>query len=324
MESRLKAWRAKDGQASTGCVGLRIDGGPALKRVLSHLKLGFLVAAVGFIAYAAKGASDELDTLLAGAAVSTFCLAVLAWYSLHFISPVFSLLALRACGTRVGYRLALINHASRLPARYLPGGIWHLVAKSLHFHEQGVKVPHITVLFLLEQALAISVTFLLGGAALWLVRGWEGWGAAGFLGASGATLLLLLMPLGLNRLVLTDGTGIRLLPYLKVVATVVLFWLVATMAFLLYMSGFPSLSMETSVADLGGSYLFSWGVGYLAFFAPQGVGVFEASLAGMLDNETSFQGLLVVVAGFRLVALVADIAAWLTAMALQTQGSRAS
>ena len=58
------------------------------------------------------------------------------------------------------------------------------------------------------------------------------------------------------------------------------------------------------------SYLFSWSIGYLAFFAPQGIGVFEVTLANMLDTSLTVGSLAVIIAGFRIIIFLADITLW--------------
>jgi hypothetical protein len=66
---------------------------------------------------------------------------------------------------------------------------------------------------------------------------------------------------------------------------------------------------------MAGIYLFSWGVGFLAIFAPQGIGVFEFVASELMASPVGFMGLAALIAGFRIVVLVADIAVWLVYMA---------
>ena len=62
---------------------------------------------------------------------------------------------------------------------------------------------------------------------------------------------------------------------------------------------------------MAGVYLFSWGVGFIAIIAPQGIGVFELVASELMDGPIGFMGLAALIAGFRVVVLVADILVWL-------------
>jgi hypothetical protein len=58
--------------------------------------------------------------------------------------------------------------------------------------------------------------------------------------------------------------------------------------------------------------LFSWGIGFISIFAPQGIGVFEVVAADLLRGVEPLMGIAAVIAGFRLIILTADAVAWLT------------
>jgi hypothetical protein len=67
---------------------------------------------------------------------------------------------------------------------------------------------------------------------------------------------------------------------------------------------------------MGGIYLFSWGVGFLSIFAPQGLGVFELVASELLKGSIGFMGLAALIGGFRAVVLVADLVVWCAYQAL--------
>ena len=74
---------------------------------------------------------------------------------------------------------------------------------------------------------------------------------------------------------------------------------------------FPSSVGDQSYLELGGIYLFSWGVGFLAVFAPQGIGVFEMVGSQLMQSPLGFVGFAALIGGFRLVILVADLLVWI-------------
>ena len=61
---------------------------------------------------------------------------------------------------------------------------------------------------------------------------------------------------------------------------------------------------------MGGIYLFSWGVGFLSIFAPQGIGVFEFVASEFMQGPIGFMGFAALIGGFRVVILVADMITW--------------
>ena len=86
-----------------------------------------------------------------------------------------------------------------------------------------------------------------------------------------------------------------------------LFWANAAAMFTVYLHAFPQLTLP-SVIDVAGSFMVAWVVGFFAVFAPQGAGVFEATVAGLL-TDGALTPVLVVVAGYRALLLVRDLVA---------------
>jgi uncharacterized membrane protein YbhN (UPF0104 family) len=84
-----------------------------------------------------------------------------------------------------------------------------------------------------------------------------------------------------------------------------LFWLWSAGVFALYVAAFPGAT-EAGPVTVAGAYMVAWGVGWLALFAPQGVGVFEVTLVALVAG--SGVGLAVVLVGYRAVILVRDLA----------------
>ena len=99
--------------------------------------------------------------------------------------------------------------------------------------------------------------------------------------------------------------------YLKALGVTAVFWLVATAAFVCYLNAFPLPGDKVvDTLTMAGVYLFSWGVGFLAVFAPQGIGVFEAVASDLFASPIGFMGFAALIAGFRVVVMVADFATW--------------
>ncbi|OQW91559.1 MAG: hypothetical protein BWK79_16575, partial [Beggiatoa sp. IS2] len=129
--------------------------------------------------------------------------------------------------------------------------------------------------------------------------------------ASGAMIGLILTPLVINRWILNPMTHLSYRHYLNCIAIFIIAWLVATVAFICYLSAFPSVIAATSTLEVAGIYLFSWAVGFVIIFAPQGIGVFELVAAHTLTAPVSLGSIAVLIAGFSIITLIADAIVWI-------------
>jgi UPF0716 family protein affecting phage T7 exclusion len=59
------------------------------------------------------------------------------------------------------------------------------------------------------------------------------------------------------------------------------------------------------------NYLFSYVVGFVSIFAPQGIGVFEAVYSELASSELPRTQLMIFVAGFRVLLMLSDMLTWL-------------
>lgn len=282
-----------------------------LKRIASVAKWIFTPLAIAFLLMAAWQSRLVINKAFEHALPIYFFYAVMAWILAYLIAPHFPRIILNACGAKVTYRQALDLHVRYLPARYIPGGIWHTTARIVGLHALGVRPRQISCFIMLENLIALGTTFSIGGMVVGLHQPPGGWqllaNSAAVLGA----IVLVLSPWLVNRVVLSATDGIGVLPYVVAVGCSVIFWILAAGSFLLFMSAFPHALDNTSLLEMGGAYLFSWGVGFVAIFAPQGIGVFEVVAAAIMPAANlPFGGLVVLFAGFRVVVIFADVCMW--------------
>jgi hypothetical protein len=92
------------------------------------------------------------------------------------------------------------------------------------------------------------------------------------------------------------------------------YWIGAGIAFVLFLKAFPTLELAASNIESASIYVFSWGIGFVTLFAPQGIGVSELVASNLLGERGSVAALAALLAGFRVVILTADLTAWLLAM----------
>lgn len=266
---------------------------------------------LGFILFFAWGSRETLVAILVQADMPLLALSISFWMAAHLVSPLMAKLLLDHHTKPLGYAVAFQVHAQNLPARYLPGGIWHTVGRVADFHRNGFSSRRLALLVFLENCLAASVTLAVGGTVVGFFRGLEGWGTIAYLAAIGGTAGLIVTWFVANVWRVGGRKRISFVLYAKCVAAVLLFWVFAAIAFLSYLCAFPAIPCSSSWLETVGVYLMSWGIGFIAIFAPQGLGVFEAVLGGLIASPLSPQAAVVLVGGFRLVMLCAELLIWL-------------
>jgi hypothetical protein len=278
---------------------------PRLQRALHAGRRLFGPLALLFLALAAYASADLALELLRRADRSRLLAACGVWTLLHLLAPLGAARTLSALGSPVGYRRALDIHVRRLPARYLPGGIWHTVSRLADLRQDGVPAARLAGLAVTENLLPLATALALGGLAL-LFAGWREPLAPVALAAGLAALLLPPLLVRAGRL---RGRLPTLAPWLGIALVYALFWIGAAFAFWLYWSAFPAPAAALPL-HVAGAYLLAWSAGFLMLFAPQGLGVFEVAIAAQLGTHLPWVGAAVLAAGFRVVMLVADGLAW--------------
>ena len=289
----------------------------AFQRAVRVLRLLYWPLVLAFLGYAAWRASALLPPVLATARPSLLLAAAVLWSCLHLVTPLFSWRALRDMGSDLGYRQVLRIHVSRLPARYLPGGIWQTVSRMADLHRLGLGKAQLARLVALENLVPPAMAALLGGACVAVT----GMSSTGLAAACAGALLLVVIPVAARHRKL--GGDLR--PsngFAGLMLSSVLFWLIAASAFACYWKAYPAASTHAEPLRIAGAYLLAWAAGFAAVFAPQGVGVFEAVIALLLKGSLPLAGTALVAAGFRLVILSADLFAFSILAALSRLPTR--
>lgn len=295
--------------------------GGTVQHILRVLRAVFAPAAVLFLLFAVYSARGIVEETLRHARMLPFLAAVLAWAISHLLAPALAWTVLEADGVRIGYARALRIHVSRLPARYLPGGIWHTVSRVADYSTLGATRVQLTRLVLLENSLPVALAAILGGGGMLLLGlATPIAGAAVSLGV----LLVLALPFVLRHRMLSAGTRFPVAAYLRAIVAMLGFWSVAAFAFCAYWSAFPQPEQAPALAAVASAYLLSWAAGFAMVFAPQGLGVFEGSIAALLQGATPFVDVVVLAAGFRAAVLGADLLAYAVYLALSRLRGSAS
>ncbi|HEY6941805.1 hypothetical protein [Dokdonella sp.] len=279
----------------------------ALRRIVGAARWVFAPLALACLAFAAWHARDSIGATLVRAQPSALATAIALWTLSHAFAPVASRIVLGALGAHVRYRELLAIHVARLPARYLPGGIWHTVSRVADLQQRGVGRAELATMVAAENVLPPATAALLGGALL------LGAGVARDASlvalAAGGTLLAAALALARQAVVRRRA---RLEPrsVLLAAAATIVFWSIAATAFAAYWLAFADLRDSAPLVAVAGVYLVAWAVGFVSFFAPQGIGVFESMAALFLAEDVGLADAAVLAAGFRVVVLAADAIAW--------------
>jgi hypothetical protein len=285
-----------------------------VNKVLALSKSIFTPLALMFVGYFAWQSKDLLSGLIKDTNYTFLLASILCWALTHFVSPFFSMLLMRGFSNHLTYRDAFLIHATRLPAKYLPGGVWHTVARAVDYKSRGVPMAGISYYLVLEHLVAASVTLFAGGGIVLAAKAVGGnWIVPVVVMVVVAGLALIVLPGVLARLRSYKMYSISVTSYFQGVMIMGLFWLLASVSFVLFINAFDVGLVDYSSVSVGGVYLFSWGVGFLAVFAPQGVGVSEFVSGTLLRPEIPLTSFMVILASFRINIFFADMTVWIIA-----------
>ena len=243
--------------------------------------------------------------LLAALALSIASLAQSAWFWSRGLADLRSSLP---------FAKVLEATVAAIPGRYLPGSVWYAAGRVGALRGAGASTTALAVVAVLETLLSFVVAVALGAG--FLVAGGSGDSGLGVaaLGAVAVTLCLVSSPWVINPVVrwIAARRGVTQVPavgwagYAELVGHLVLFWLASAAAFWCYLAAFPEIDAPGLVRTAG-TFLVAWAAGFVAVFAPQGAGVFETAMAGLLEGPVA--ALALVIAGYRALTAVRDAVA---------------
>jgi len=288
-----------------------------LQLTLKIVKTIFTPVALLFIGFYAWQARETLSDILIQANILLLVTSIFLWAALHLISPLFSHLFFKACNHSISYRNAFNIHSKRLPAKYLPGGIWHSVVRAVDYHEIGIDKKRIGLFLIVESLLALAVSSTLGG---YIVSQFQGLSSTWLIISSvsfwGGLLATVILPIVMKRMSKLHVHKLSLKYYCLAVVTVYCYWIIAGVSFIQFVNAFPLLLPELSNIETGAAYIFSWSIGFLAIFSPQGVGVSEFVLSEILQSTINASTMLALFATYRVVILLGDTFTWLIAISM--------
>jgi len=276
------------------------------------------VCAISFLLYRYRHTAAGLART---ADISFIAAAVMVLVTLHAVVAIAFNCLHRALHVHRRLTEAMASYFARLPARYLPGGIWHTVSRYIDIHAQhGVDKRTFGILFFAETGVVAITGLLLGGTAGLL-----------YIPASGAVAhvaqIMLVAALALTFVLLVAAMRARVRPILaqSAIAIVILAvnWIGLGIAFALYAHALRTSAFATcGVGVLAATYDMAASLGYVTIFAPQGWGVTELSFGTLQTCGAELPETVSMMAGFRIVVLIADVFAFALGLSVATASAR--
>ena len=194
--------------------------------------------------------------------------------------------------------------------KYLPGGIWHFVGRFGVYKMNNLSGKASTRSLILENIWLLSSALAIGVIGVFLTRfdlvanilgiPDEKWLAITF---TIAILALWIISLSIINKIMQKYTS-RLIHKVAVVALIgLLLWTFIGGSFFVLFQNAPFASAPLFI----GGYSVSWAVGYIAIFAPGGLGIREAVLAFVFSNIASVELIAVYAAMNRIIWVVAEV-----------------
>ena len=278
----------------------------------------YLAGLVAALVWLVASRGDEAASLLEQARPLPVAAALVATFGLVILTARFWLLSLRMLGQPASLPEVTAATARALPARYIPAGVTFPAARIALLRAGGLRLAPLAVTAGLEMVVRPAVALTLG-LALLAVSGAMDSGltlAAVVLAVAAASVSPAIGGRILSRLAAGRGVTLTITwsGLARLAVNEVAYWAWAAATFVLYLRAFPSAD-GFGLLHVGGAFMVAWALGFLAVFAPQGIGVAEVSLVGLLaagDDEAGI-ALAVLFGGYRLVQAARDMLAALAA-----------
>ncbi|GAA5343130.1 MAG: lysylphosphatidylglycerol synthase transmembrane domain-containing protein [Anaerolineaceae bacterium] len=210
--------------------------------------------------------------------------------------------------------------------KYIPGGIWQFVGRFGVYKVNGLSSKASTRAMILENIWLLGSAVAIGVIGVFLTRFDLIAGLLNLPNNQWLAILFTILALGLWIVVLkiVHKTMRRHtaenIPSIFVVAGVgLLLWTFIGGSFFVMFHDFPFSAAPLFI----GGYAVSWAVGYIAVFAPGGLGVREAALAFVFSNIASVEMIAVYAAMNRIIWVIAEVLFGLVGM-VQKQGMQAN
>lgn len=288
-----------------------------LRRLAPAARGLYLVGLAAAVVWLAVARGDDIAELLQDARPLLILAALAATFVLIVLMARFWTLSLRMLGHDASLPETALSTARALPARYIPGGVTFPAARIALLRAGGTHLTPLTVTAVLEMVVRPAVALTLGTILL---------ATSGSLptGLTWSAIAVAVAAIGcsplaggrvLARLAARRGVTLTMTwgGYAQLAVAEAAYWVWSAATFVLYLRAFPAADSFGSL-HLAGAFMVAWTLGFLAVFAPQGVGVAEISLVGLVaagaaGGDSAGIALAFLFAGYRLLLVARDVVA---------------
>ena len=274
-----------------------------MKKIIKTIQHVFFFVCILFLIKYIHESKDELINITSNAKILYLFISFILWSILVFFIPWFSHTIVTHYKKNITFSDIITSYIDRLPAKYLPGGIWHTVARLHYLSKKGMTKKEISILVFYENIWSVLTTSIVGGFGVYFYHRDSYWGTiALIIFFIAITIIPTIFMLRKKTYILSFNS------YIKISMINLSFWFIASISFLCYLSAFSIFELE--IAHIF-SYMFSWLIGFISIFTPQGIGVFELTMAQLTPFSVSLDESMIIIAGFRLIIFISDLINWL-------------
>ena len=274
-----------------------------MKDIIKVIQYVFVLLCIFFLTKYIHNSKDALIDIISNAKIVYLFISFTLWTALVFFVPWFSHTIIYNYNKNIGFSDLLSTYVNRLPAKYLPGGIWHTVARFHDLSRKGLRKKELSILVFYENFWPVLTTSIIGGLGVYFYHKEGYWSVTSLtIFIIGISFIPILLTLRKNNYIFPLYT------YIKITLITISFWLLASLSFLYYLNAFNIVEFQISHIF---NYMLSWLIGFLSIFTPQGIGVFELTMFQLTPFSVSLDESMVVIAGFRLVIFISDLINWL-------------
>jgi glycosyltransferase 2 family protein len=286
-----------------------------MKTALLWLQRLFLVCSIAFLVTVFLQNRTDIVSIFALASYSGLATAILFWVLATLVMPAIAFTILRDRKNSITFRTLLSIHLNRIPSKFLPGGVWQTFARVYDMKNIGISKTDISLVVLYEGTYAIILGAIVSTLGIYLFSSNELYSTLASILFLGSIATIPLAHYFRKRSFILSITA-----YAQLTAVCTVFWVFSAGAFYSYMSAIGMVAASDGVFLTVVYYLFSFVVGFVSIFAPQGIGVFEVVYSELATSELPRTQLIIFVAGFRVLVMLSDMLTWLGYMLIKISG----
>ncbi len=277
-----------------------------MKTALLWFQRLFLVCSIAFLITVFFQNRADVLSVFAVASYSGLIVAIMFWMLATLVMPAIACTILRDRGNSTTFRTLLAIHLNRIPSKFLPGGVWQTFARAYDMSSIGISKTDIGLVVLYENTYSIILAASVSTLGIYLLDDNGLYSSLALILFLGSIATVPLAFAFRKRSFILSAKGYVWLTIISIV-----FWSLASSAFYSYIWAIGLVEgTENGFLTLM-HYLFSYVVGFVSIFAPQGIGVFEVVFTELSAFDLPRTQIIVLVAGFRVLVMLSDMLTWI-------------